>query len=472
MKDSSILLLTPPYKWLRVQYPSVGIAYLSANLAQAGIRHHILELSLYQDWQDILNLYLKKYEFIGISATTSEMSAVKLLLDFISINSPQSIIILGGVHATSWGKEVLEKFNDIDFCLRGEGEDSLCELVSHRNKDKIGGLCYRDQDKIICHEVEMLQSLDCRPFPNYDKFDWSRYHHQTHWARTAYVITSRGCPFTCTYCSRGIGKKFRSRIPDDVVNEISYMKEKYRVQKFLIADDNFSLDVKRAKEICRLLVDKKINITWSTGGGLRVDKVDDELFKLMKDSGCTSISLGIESANDKILEEYEKKTSIDKIKRAVKMARDNGIKQIHGLFLIGAPSDTQEEILRQLEFAKALNLDYAFWSNIIPYPDTKIWEWIDKNDYWVVDNPFEAVQQGTFTKYSVIYETPLLSADEKNTLIKNIEREWSVWRGTNGKLFYRIRYLIRKNKVIYFYAKKIKVFYEMVINLARDLHIY
>jgi len=472
MRDSSILLLTPPYQWLKVQYPSVGIAYLAANLTQFNIRHNIMELSLYQDWQNVLEPHLKKYEFIGISATTSEMSAVGLLVDYIKENAPETIIVLGGVHATSWAKEVLEKFDNIDFCIRGEGEKSLIDLVCHKDKTKINGLCYRDKGKIICSEVTMLQDLDVYPVPDYDKFDWSKYHHQTNWARTVYIITSRGCPFTCTYCSRGIGKIFRPRSPSNVVSEIVHMKGRYRVQKFLIADDNFSLDIQRAKEICRLLIDKKINITWSAGGGLRVDRVDDELFNLMKSSGCVALSLGIESASNKILEEYNKKISVDKIKKAVGMAKNNGITQVHGVFLIGAPSDTREDIFRQLEFAKDLNLDYAFWSNIIPYPDTEIWEWIDKNNYWIVDSPFEAIQKGTFTKYSVIYETPLLSAEEKNILIKNIEIEWAVWRGTHGKLFYRIRYLIRKNSLVYFYAKKFKVFYEMIINLIRDLKYY
>lgn len=453
----SILLISPPSE-IKADFPRMSLSYLSASLKKANIEHDVLELALYKDWKTKLSPYLEKYNIIGISATTGEMLIVGNLVDFIKEVNPDSRILLGGIHATLFPRETLEKFQKIDFCLRGEGEDTLIDFLT-KDETEVRGLCYRENDKIHIEEVQLLPDLNNHPFPNYDKFEMDKYYDSSALSRTVHVMTSRGCPYACTYCSKGLGNRFRPRTPEDVVAEMEYIRDTYNVRKIRIADDNFSFDIERAKRICRLMIEKKLNVTWINVGGLRVDKVDDELLYLMKKSGCIGVGLGIESVNDRILKEYKKGITIEKVSRAITLVKKHGI-EVGGFFLIGAPSDTQEEIYKQLEYAKKMKLDNAYWSNLIPFPGTEIWEWISNNNYWVTDNPFMEIQFAT-TKKSMIYGTPFMGAHEKNELIVAVESEWTKWNASRS-LFKRLKYFVMQNPKLFYYATKIKAIYDSI----------
>lgn len=452
---TSILLISPPSE-IRADYPRMALAYLSANLKKAGIEHDILELALYKDWKTKLGPYLQKYSLIGISATTGEMRTVEVLVDFIKELNPGCTVLLGGIHATLYPKETLTEYKKIDYCLRGEGEETLIDFLT---KDRVGvkGLCCRDGNSMHIGEVQLLPDLNDRPFPSYDKFELDKYYDSSSFSRTVHVLTSRGCPYACTYCSKGLGNRFRPRTPEDVVAEMEYLKATYNVRKIRVADDNFSFDLGRAKKICNLMIERKLNVTWINAGGLRVDKVDDELLHLMKISGCIGVGLGIESVSDRILKEYKKGTNIDKVTSAINMVKKYGM-EVGGFFLIGAPGDTREEIYKQLDYAKKMKLDNAYWSNLIPFPGTEIWDWISRNNYWVNADPFGEIQAAT-TKKSLLYSTPFLGAEEKNELIAAIETDWSNWKASRS-LLNRFKHTVMKNPWLFYYATKMKAVYD------------
>lgn len=453
-----ILLLVPPAD-IKPGYPRLALAYLSANLEKENIPHEIVDLAIYKNWKNELMNYLDKFEIFGITATTGEMSKVEKLVDFIKSNTPVSTIILGGVHATLFPVETLTQYKNIDLCIRGEGEETLIDFIQASDITKVEGICYRKDDKIIYGDIRLLSDLNNRPFPNYDKFDLFKYQDNTIISKTIQIITSRGCPYHCIYCSKGcLGNKFRPRTADDIISEIIYLMKKYNVNKLHIVDDNFSLDTERAKNICRQLIEKHIYIKWMNTGGLRVDKIDEELVSLMKKSGNQGVGIGIESVNNNILKEYKKGIIIEKVIKAIGILKKYKI-NTGGFFLIGAPSDTKDEIYHQLEFAKRMDLDAAFWSNIVPYPDTEIWKWIDENNYWVVDNPFELIKSVN-TKNSYLYGTPLLNPEDKNDLIKTIEKEWAVWRSSHGGFIFRLKGFAGKNQRVFYYATKLKAIYD------------
>jgi radical SAM superfamily enzyme YgiQ (UPF0313 family) len=453
----SILLLVPPSE-VKPGYPRLALAYLSANLDKENIPHEIVDLAIHKDWKKVLMNYLNKFELFGITATTGEMSRVAELTDIIKSNNLNSTIIIGGVHATLFPVETLTQYKNIDFCIRGEGEESLVDFLRAEDFTRVKGICYRKANEIICGDVQLLSDLNNRPFPNYDKFDLYRYQDNTPISKTLQLITSRGCPYHCTYCSKGLGDKFRPRTAEDVVSEIIYLKKKYNVHKLHILDDNFSFDIERAKNICKLIIEKKLNINWINSGGLRVDKIDEELVALMKKSGCQGVGIGIESVDNNILKEYKKGTTVEKVVKAIEIIKKHKI-SLGGFFLIGAPSDTKDTIYKQLEFAKKMDLNIAMWSNLVPYPDTEIWKWIDKNNYWVVKNPFELLQSAT-TKQSNMYSTTLLSSEEKSELIKSIEKEWNAWCYSKGGYILKLKSLVIKNPRIFYYATKFKAIYD------------
>lgn len=454
---TSILLISPP-SGIRADYPRMALAYLSAALKKANIDHDVLELALYKDWKAKLKQYLEKHSTIGISATTGEMRTVEALVDYIKEIKPDSIIILGGIHATLFPLETLEQFKNIDYCLRGEGEETLIDFLT-KDKTQVKGLCYRDGNDMHIGEIQLLPDLNGRPFPSYDKFELDKYYDSSVISRTVHVLTSRGCPYACTYCSKGLGNRFRPRTPEDVVAEMEYLKDTYKIKKMRIADDNFSFDLERGKRICRLMIERKLNVTWINAGGLRVDKVDDELLSLMKKSGCIGVGLGIESVNDRILKEYKKGINMEKVTVAINMVKKYDM-QVGGFFLIGAPSDTRKEIYKQLAYAKKMKLDNAYWSNLIPFPGTEIWDWISRNNYWVTDDPFREIQSAT-TKKSLLYSTPDMGAEEKNKLIVAIETDWANWSASRG-ILNRLRYIAMWNPRLFYYATKCKAIYDSI----------
>jgi len=454
----SILLIAPwsPYG-LVTEYPRLSLAYLAANLAKAGIPYDILDLNFYgKQWKETLGARLRDHTHFGITATTGDMSTVPEMACFIKSNRPKGVVILGGVHATLRAQEVLEANPAIDYCFRGEAEEAIVKLMSRNVPSTIEGFCYRDHGQIIVKDPVLLQNLNGRPFPNYDKFELDRYYGNTRFARTVYIMTSRGCPYQCIYCSKGLGHKFRARNAEDVVAEMLYLKERYRVARLMFADDNFTLNLTRAKEICRLMITKKVNMPWIAAGGLRVDRLDDELLQLMKKSGCGKIALGIESSSDRILAEYKKGTTRQLIVDSVRLIKKHNIR-VAGYFLIGAPSESREDILASMEFAKELDLDDVAWSILIPYPDTEIWQWIEANDLWTVDDPLQATMEST-TATTAIYQTPLLSAQEKLKLFKMAKEDWARWQGGRN-LRLRTKHWLIRHRGFFRVAKKIQVLY-------------
>jgi len=185
----------------------------------------------------------------------------------------------------------------------------------------------------------------------------------------------------------------------------------------------------------------------------------------MKESGCQGVGIGIESIDNNILKEYKKGTTIEMVERAIKIIKFHKI-SCGGFFLIGAPSDTKEIILKQLDFAKKMDLDIALWANLIPYPQTETYEWANKNNYWTIDNPFE-VFQSTTTKNGLLYSTPLLSAEEKKESFgANAERmgDYDYSRSKN-KTITKVKNTVLRNRTTFYYATKIKAIIDRIGNI-------
>lgn len=451
----SILLICPPQKTVYglPALPRLGLAYLSAGLSARDIDHDILDLSLYpKNWRKVLDTRLTRHSVFGITSTTFEFNAADEVARCIKGLIPGAQIILGGPHAILMSKEILKASPEYDYILKGEGENVLPEFVLNFSRQSGGdimalpGLLRRDKQDVHVNTGAWITDLDVLPFPSYEKFELEKYIDSP---TSLPILTSRGCPFSCIYCSVGLvmGRKFRARTPINILTEMEYMVGHYGTSMFSFCDDNLTFDGERAKELFRLLVASGLKIKWNASNGVRVNNLDEEMVSLMKDSGCTELAVGIESTSDNILRRLKKGTTREMVEKAVGLIRKYRI-PLKGFFLIGSPDETRENVLDSLEFAKK-NLDVARFSMLTPYPGTRLWQWVNENNYWISEDPVKEIIKYTHIgDGKTIYETPEFSKKDKERTYAEVYREWERFSRQSG-LFNRMKSAIRSHPLIY-----------------------
>jgi anaerobic magnesium-protoporphyrin IX monomethyl ester cyclase len=234
----------------------------------------------------------------------------------------------------------------------------------------IGGISYRNNGEIVHNpERPFIKDLDSIPFPSRDLlFNKASYNSED----MGILMTSRGCPYRCTYCATSIWKRnTRYRSLDNVIDEIKFVINRYGTTQFTFKDDSFTVNRKRVHEFCDRLIDKKIKIKWDTN--TRVNLVDEELFIKMKEAGCNSIKVGIETGSERILKLMRKHISLEQCREAARLFKKVGIHWT-GYFMMGLPTETKEDAYRTLNFMKELKPDYASFCTYEPFPGTELFD--------------------------------------------------------------------------------------------------
>jgi radical SAM superfamily enzyme YgiQ (UPF0313 family) len=336
--------------------------------------------------------------------------------------------------------------NEFDYVLRGEGEAVLPNFVRLEENDSksdirsLQGVSCRNTPKNNNNKLTWIKDLNEIPLPRYEKFEMEKYAEAP---RAMQVLTSRGCPFGCIYCSVNLimGRKFRSRTPDDIISEMENLIAQYGTSSFSFNDDNLTFDLNRAKTLCRLIINRGLNISWNASNGIRVDYLDEELVSLMKNSGCDEVAIGIESTNDQILQNLQKGTNLEKIENAISLINRYEI-PLKGFFLIGSPGERRKDVFASLEYAKK-HLKNARFSMLTPYPGTALWQWVSENKYWTEEKPIEEIINYTHIgEGKTCYETPSFSKPEKESTYHEIYRQWNKFSHSQsfiGKVKYRMR---------------------------------
>jgi len=301
------------------------------------------------------------------------MNVIDKWLDKISKLHAKTAIL--GPHVTTI-PEYFVKY--ADFLVIGEPEITVKELVSALNRKKslnsIRGIYYKKGKKVIKNKPrEPIKNLDDLPFPERSLMNIKQYVNPVlKQSQYTMIISSRGCPYRCTYCYMGVyGHFWRARSAENVVKELIEIRRKYNIKEIVFRDDMFSFDKKRVIEICEGILKNKLDISWSCQ--TRADNLNEEIIKKMRDSGCYNISLGIESGSQKILDNLRKGISLEQIKKVIALCKKYGIR-IRGYFIIGCPHETIKTIEETFKFAKELDLDYFMLSIMTPYPDTPLYE--------------------------------------------------------------------------------------------------
>ncbi len=375
-------MVRPNYK-SHIITPPLGLGYLSSYLKKSGTDTVIIDglkesLKLNQMVGKILRL---KPDAVAITCLTAFYREAVLLSKELKRNKITTII--GGPHPTFLPYQTLID-SQADYVVCGEGELSFLELVKRNfQNDNIQGVYslknLKDERQVIV-KSPTAENLDEIPFPDWEQMNPSSYPRAPHGALikgfpVGVIITSRGCPYECTFCAspQFFDRKIRFRTPENVVAEIEYLVKTFKVKEIHFEDDNFTLKRDNVEKICRLLIERKINVNWACPNGIRADEVNEEIIQLMKDSGCYYFAYGIESANPQILKNTKKRESIDAIERAIEIADKVGI-ACQGFFIFGLPGETTSTIEESINFAVRSKLSRAQFIILDVLPGSELWE--------------------------------------------------------------------------------------------------
>jgi radical SAM superfamily enzyme YgiQ (UPF0313 family) len=380
--------------------PPIGLLYLDAVLENLGYKTMILDQSSTGMPLDIISKRIKKFDpdVIGLSVlSNSSITSNKVARKLKDLN-PNVKICYGNCHSTIWARRILENYEFIDFCIRGEGEKSFPQVLdaieNNRSFENIAGLTYRSNDGIKENkEPPLIEKLDDLPFPNRSKldinYDWDFGGIKFAQDKFTSILTSRGCPFRCKFCMNSLfaRHKWRTRSVGNIIDELLLLEgDKYREVFFL--DDNFTLRRDRVIDLCKQIKKEKIDIVFSSRG--RVDQKGGNMFKIMHDHGNFKyISFGIESGTKKILDYYDKRISPEQARDTVKLARRAGFDFIMANFMVGAPNEKIDDIMKTLRFILSLEITWPVISIVQAIPGTKLWQDIEKNRGIDIDRYWE-----------------------------------------------------------------------------------
>lgn len=377
--------------------PPLGLASLAAYLIEKRFEVGILDPIIEQmHLSEVINYVREKDpKVIGLSAVTSTYEKAKEIAAELRKEFPEKIIMVGGHHITLFGEKTAENETDFDIFVYGEGEITAYELMEFfKNKSydrkkiltdvdglkNINGIMFKDNKnhgKIIKTKPrELIPDLNILPFPARHLLKMEKYIPlpiEYKKLPTIHMMISRGCPFNCTYCSThaAFGYKVRSRTPERVIEEIKHLVDKHGARQISFWDDVLTINKEWIHKLCDLMIQEKLGLIWNCYA--HPNTIDDEMLKKMKKSGCFCIWYGIEAGDDSLLKMINKGTTVESVRRAIKLTKDNGI-EVRGLFMIGLPGETPELAQKTIDFAKELDVDYAQFSITTPHIGTKLYD--------------------------------------------------------------------------------------------------
>ncbi|MDK9719396.1 MAG: B12-binding domain-containing radical SAM protein [Trichlorobacter sp.] len=329
-----------------------------------------------------------KPDFVGISVLTSEYKeTLDIAAGIVREICPSATIIAGGVHVTTTVEFILPN-PAIDYCVIGEGEYVLRDLIKHFTRGTplpVVGLAYEEKGRVIIQQRALVDDLSKLPWPAYDLIDFVAYSHSA--PRTfnpqsppdvPYVrmVTTRGCPCGCCFCQVELisGRQVRTRDPEDVVNELLYLKKTYGVRAIIFDDDNLLMGKNNfAEKLFTLMVENDVGMKW-IAIAFALFMLNEEMLKLMKASGCIGVNVAIESGNERVLKEVIGKPikSLDMAKQIIKMIKDYDIYCLAN-FIIGFPTETWEEIRETISYAEHCGADYIKIFVAVPLYKTRLY---------------------------------------------------------------------------------------------------
>jgi anaerobic magnesium-protoporphyrin IX monomethyl ester cyclase len=360
--------------------PPLGLAYLAAMSEQRGDSVRVLDMEV-EDTSPQQVAQEHPPDVIGITATTVQIKDAWQVAQALK-QTTQATIVLGGPHPTFLAAESVER-PEIDVVVRSEGEltwlDLCAQLERSESLEGVDGVTYQRDGQVVSNpDRPVIDDVDSLPFPAHHLFRIDRY---TNLQPTlddvegaSYpILTSRGCPYRCTYCSQILPRKWRPRSPENVVSEWRWLVRDLGAKEIGVLDDSFNIDRQRVLDICDLIIAEGLNhVPWIMINGIRANLVDEELLGRMREAGCIRTAFGVESGNQRILDTViGKRLTLDQVRAAFKAAKAVGMETI-GFFIIGLPGETEQTMDDTIHFACELDPVVANFSMATPFPGTEM----------------------------------------------------------------------------------------------------
>lgn len=407
----------------------VGLGYLAEALLRHGIAYRIVDLDI-ADEKSLHNVIAEfEPQWLGISMMSLDVRRHYALATRIKERYPDLRLVAGGPHLSFVREEALRECASIDYAVIHEGERSLCELLDGGDPSRIPGVISRSGDGGTCYGGDRAfeVSLDDVPYPRYEGFDLAAY------GDTMQIVSSRGCPFKCTFCFAhlSMGKHWRARSYSGVLEEIlCWHSHGYR--KFNFVDSNFFLSSERVIKLCEEL--KSLNLDVGVNAdGMRAQDADESVLRRMKEVGLRRIAIGVESANDDVLVNVKKGETVADIARCLDICASLDIGVIT-FFIIGLPGETPRHVLRSFWFAlRSPAICSVFFHKAVPLPGTELYDWAESNGYLrnTGDDIYDKIAgMGS----SVLLETPEMSSRAASLLF---------WASRLLSHLVRLKYVLR-----------------------------
>ena len=479
-KDLKTLLINPPQTFYPGSQPfcksfPIGLGYIAAVLDGKGYRVEVLD-ALMKDFEVVVQgdaryygmsfgdiekeLREKAPHIVGItcpfSAQVDNMITVARIIKRVN---PQALVIVGGPHASVRPKELLEDSQDIDIVVMGEGELVFLKIVEaycagdHDKMHQINGIAYRRNGQVtVLGILNFIQHLDDLPFPAYHLFDMKKYcdtqdQYLYGYAGKKYspelsIVTSRGCPYNCFFCSIHLhmGGEWRENSVDYVMAHLKYVKQNYAVGHIHFDDDNLTLNKKRFSDLLDKIIEEKIDITWDTPNGVRAD-LNFELIKKVKQSGCRSLTMAVESGNQVILDKIiDKKLDLRDVINMAKACHELKM-ALSAFFVLGFPGETIEDMKMTVKFGDMLHEQYGvvpLYMVATPLYGTRLYDVCKEKGYLMKDISPRALSEG-----GQIGGVPLIATNDfkPEDVIRIISSSWlNRKRSLAEKAIHKIRH--------------------------------
>ncbi len=412
-------------------FPPLGLTYMAAVLEQNDIEVKIFDCPVCEIDHEKLKSELDSYQptIIGIGAMTPIIESALKSANVAKQVCPDAKVVMGGPHATFADKQIISNEKDVDIIVRGEGEETLLELAKQSPElQKIGdikGITFRKDNQVIrSQDRPFIQNLDALPLPAYKYLQMKRY--RITGMKLLPIISSRGCPFQCSFCvaSQMFGARYRARSSKNVLDELEWLKNEYDAEGIAFQDDTLTFDKKRAIEICDGMIERKLKLPW--GCSSRADVVTREILANMAKAGCDEICFGVESGCQRIRDSLKKKVTTEQCENAIKWAKEAGI-FVTVSVILGYPGETKETLRESLDFVRQVEPDDVWLCHATPYLGTELRALVESNG-WKMSEEWKL-----YNTMNPIFEDPLLPSKEIAEMRKNFYNK-----------FYGPRYIMRQ----------------------------
>jgi radical SAM superfamily enzyme YgiQ (UPF0313 family) len=360
--------------------PPLGLASIAAYLEQRNLAAEIVDC--YADPLSADRLIRERLRslrpaFIGFSCTTSSFLDGVRIAELAKSELPGIRSVFGGAHVSALKEQVLSRFPAVDFVIAGEGEETLAELMEQAGA-AVPGLVLREDGAVrFSGYRDGGLELDSLPFPAYEKLAGYPHAYQLPIfnypkAPNSSCISSRGCPYTCSYCDRSVFRRtFRWNSAQYLYEHLKYLRERFGIRHINFYDDQFTFQRKRVEAFCRLMIDKPLGMTYNCA--VRAEHIDFELLKLMKAAGCWMVSLGIETGDPELLAKHRQNPDLDMLAEKIRLIKRAGIRT-KGLLMMGLPGESEASIKRSMDYVFSLPIDDFNLAKFTPFPGTPIYE--------------------------------------------------------------------------------------------------